>query len=56
MRKRNYHQLTCDPWKWQPVPRETPEQKADRKKREAAAIKRYEEKYGQSPFKSKNKR
>jgi len=50
--KRNYHQLTYNPWTWKPVPPETPEQTADRKRREAEAAKKYEEKYGKPPFKA----
>jgi hypothetical protein len=51
--KRNYHLLTYNPWtNWKSVSPETSEQTADRKRREAEAVKKYEEKYGKSPFKS----
>ena len=37
MVKRNYHRLNYDPWAWKPIPPETAEEKADRKRREAIA-------------------
>lgn len=53
MVKRNYHRLMYNPWKdYKPYKPETAEEKADRKRREAEAEKKYREKYGKSPFKS----
>jgi hypothetical protein len=40
--KRNYHLLNYNPWTDKPASPETPEQKADRKRREAEAAKKFE--------------
>lgn len=40
---RDYHMRTYNPWTWKPVPPETPEQTADRRKRQEIAAKRRKE-------------